>query len=273
MAGELTVDPAPAPTITANPQSKTYGSVFVFDGTPDEFTVSGLFNDDQVTSATLTSDGAPGTAPVAGSPYAINIGNAVGFGLENYVSPPIFVAGELTVDPRPRPPSPPTTRARPTAACSSSTAPQTSSPASGLFNDDQVTSATLTSDGAPGTAPVAGSPYLINIGDEASGSKTTSAPRSLWRASPFTLRPRPPSPPTPRARPTAACCFDGTPDEFTVSGLFNDDQVTSATLTSDGAPGTPWWRAARTQSTSAMLWVPGSKTTSAPRSLWRAHLP
>ena len=81
--------------ITANSQSKTYGDVFVFNGT--EFSVTGgtLFFSDSVDSATLASLGAVGTAGVGD--YDINISNAVGTGLSNYnIS---YVPGVLTVDP------------------------------------------------------------------------------------------------------------------------------------------------------------------------------
>ena len=47
-------------TITANPISKTYGNTLTFAGT--EFTASGLFNSDSISTVTLTSAGAPATA-------------------------------------------------------------------------------------------------------------------------------------------------------------------------------------------------------------------
>src|SRR5262249_46369761 len=64
----FTINPASL-TITANNQSKTYGTAFSFTGT--EFTAGATFNGDTVTSVTLTSAGAPATATVAGSPYSI----------------------------------------------------------------------------------------------------------------------------------------------------------------------------------------------------------
>jgi gliding motility-associated-like protein len=81
-------------TITANDQSKTYGSAFTFTGT--EFTVTGLANGDAVTSVTLTSAGAPATAGVAGSPYPITPGAAVGTGLSNYTI--VYKNGSFTVN-------------------------------------------------------------------------------------------------------------------------------------------------------------------------------
>lgn len=76
--GSVSVTPAPL-TITANDATKAFGSTLTFTGT--EFTVTGLRNTDQVTRVTLTSDGAPAAATVAGSPYPIVASNAVGTGL------------------------------------------------------------------------------------------------------------------------------------------------------------------------------------------------
>jgi hypothetical protein len=55
--------------VTANNQTKPYGTAFAFNGT--EFTSSGLVNADTIGSATLVSAGAPAAAHVAGSPYPI----------------------------------------------------------------------------------------------------------------------------------------------------------------------------------------------------------
>ena len=79
----LTVN-AIALDITANNQSKNYGTTFTFTG--GEFTVgaSQLKNTDSVDSVTLTSAGAAPTATVAGSPYTITPSAAMGTGLSNY---------------------------------------------------------------------------------------------------------------------------------------------------------------------------------------------
>ena len=83
--GSLTVDKAEL-TISAEDQSKTYGDTVVFDTTSPsaDFSVVGLVNADTVTSVTLTSAGAAASATVAGSPYIIVIGGALGSGLGNY---------------------------------------------------------------------------------------------------------------------------------------------------------------------------------------------
>ena len=92
VAGNLAVTPAPL-TVTAHSITKTYGQTETFAGT--EFTADGLVNSDSVASVSLTSSGTPATAPVAGSPYAIIVSNAVGSGLENYTIN--YVNGTLTV--------------------------------------------------------------------------------------------------------------------------------------------------------------------------------
>ena len=66
--GQLTVNPV-ALTVTANNQAKNYGSTFTFTGS--EFAPAGLQNGETIGSVTLASAGAPATAHVAGSPYAI----------------------------------------------------------------------------------------------------------------------------------------------------------------------------------------------------------
>ena len=73
-------------SITAANQTKTYGDTVVFDTTTPstDFSVVGLVNSDTVTSVSLSSAGAPATATVAGSPYAISVGSAAGSGLANY---------------------------------------------------------------------------------------------------------------------------------------------------------------------------------------------
>jgi hypothetical protein len=62
--------------ITANDQSKTYGSTFLFNGS--EFTSSGLQNSETVGSVSLASAGAAAGAHVLGSPYAITPSAATG---------------------------------------------------------------------------------------------------------------------------------------------------------------------------------------------------
>ena len=78
-------------SITANGQTKTEGTTFIFSGT--EFTSSGLFSGNTATSVSLASGGTPGSA-AAGS-YAITVGNAQGTGLSNYLI--TYVEGVFSV--------------------------------------------------------------------------------------------------------------------------------------------------------------------------------
>ncbi len=75
----LTVNPA-ALTVTANPQSKTYGQTLPFGGDSTLFTPGGLLNGDMIGTVTLavSGNGGAATAPVAGSPYTITPSAATG---------------------------------------------------------------------------------------------------------------------------------------------------------------------------------------------------
>ncbi len=90
--GTLTVNQAPAITITANPQSKTYGATANLGTTA--FTPSGLVGGDTITGVTLTSAGSPATADVAN--YNIVPSNETGVNLANYAGVN-YVNGTLTV--------------------------------------------------------------------------------------------------------------------------------------------------------------------------------
>jgi hypothetical protein len=68
-------------TITAGNATKVFGQTKTFVGT--EFSTSGLYGTDNVASVTLSSTGAPASAPVG--PYPIVPGNAAGNGLGNYI--------------------------------------------------------------------------------------------------------------------------------------------------------------------------------------------
>ena len=81
-------------SVTASNTNKIYGQTITFAGT--EFTVSGLLSTDHVASVTLSSPGAVATAGVAGSPYTIDITNALGDdGLTNYLIS--YLPGTLTL--------------------------------------------------------------------------------------------------------------------------------------------------------------------------------
>jgi hypothetical protein len=223
--GTLMVDPAPL-TITADSRSKTYGQTVTFAG--PEFTTSGLVGGDTVSSVTETSPGAAATATVAGSPYPIIPGTAVGTGLSNYTIS--YVNGTLTVDPAPL---------TITANNASKIYGQTASLAgtafttSGLLNADTVTSVTETSTGAAVTATVAGSPYAI-IPGAAVGSGVGNYAIAYVNGT-LTLNP---APLTITANDASkafgqTATFPGT--AFLASGLVGGDTVSSVTETSTGS--------------------------------------
>ncbi|HVV94236.1 MAG TPA: MBG domain-containing protein [Hyphomicrobiales bacterium] len=223
---QIVVNPRPL-TVTADPESKTYGDAFTFGGT--EFSTTGLVNGDTVTSVDLASAGAPATATVAGGPYTITAGNATGTGLGNYAIS--YVTGLLTVD----------TRALTITANSLSKTYGDAftfggtefSTSAGLVNGDTVTSVDLASAGAPATATVAGGPYAIT----ASNAAGTGIGNYAITYVPGALSV------TPKALTVTAddltktygdtLTFAGT--EFTSAGLVNGDTITGVDLASSGA--------------------------------------
>ncbi len=95
-AGTLTVNTASLTlTITADNDSKTYGTLETFSATA--FTETGLVNSDTITSVTETSTGAPMSAAVG--TYPIVPSAATGSGLSNYTIG--YVDGTLTVNAAP----------------------------------------------------------------------------------------------------------------------------------------------------------------------------
>jgi phosphodiesterase/alkaline phosphatase D-like protein len=226
--GQLTVNRT-ALTVTANNRSKTYGQAVTFAGT--EFMATGLVNSDTVTRVTLTSTGAAATATVAGSPYAIVPSAAQGSGLGNYSIS--YVNGSLTVSPA---------ALTITANSRSKTYGQTVTFAgteftpSGLVNGDTVSSVTLTSTGAAGTATVAGSPYAIGP-SAAVGTGLANYSVSYVNGQLTVNRAALTITANNRSKTYGqAVSFAGT--EFTTMGLLNSDTVTSVTLTSAGAVAT-----------------------------------
>jgi hypothetical protein len=91
-SGILTVDKVGL-TITANNQTKQYGTTFNFTG--NEFTTAGLVNGDHVGGVTINSTGATATTNVAGGPYNIDISNATGSAMSNYNI--TYVGGHMNV--------------------------------------------------------------------------------------------------------------------------------------------------------------------------------
>jgi len=159
--GHFTVNPKGL-DITANDQSKTYGATFTFAGTEFTTVAGQLVNGDTVTSVTLTSAGAAGTATVTapGPTYAITPSAAVGSGLGNYTISYHNASVGLTVNPKGLDIT--ANDRTKTYGDTVSFAGTEFTPGTGqLVNGDTVTSVTLTSAGTVATASVAGSPYAI----------------------------------------------------------------------------------------------------------------
>src|SRR5690606_12305444 len=141
-------------TIAAKGQGKLYGDAVAFAGT--EFVARGVEKDDAVISVTLTSDGAAAVATV--DEYDIDVSDAQGTGLANYDI--TYVKGALVVEKKPL-----TIAAKGQGKLYGETVAfaGTEFTASGLENDDAVTSVTLTSDGAIALAVVGD--YYIEASD------------------------------------------------------------------------------------------------------------
>jgi hypothetical protein len=212
-------------TITPSNQTKVYGSTLSLNGT--EFTSVGLLNNDTISSASLTSLGTAATAGVTGSPYAINLGSAIGTGLANYAI--TYIPGALTV-----------TQAALTIAALDQRKVYGSSLALtgadfisvGLINGDLITSASLASAGVAATAGVTGSPYTISIGN-AVGTGLANYAISYVPAA-LTVAPAPLTLTALNQSKVygSTLIFAGT--EFSANGLKNGEIVGSVDFTSSG---------------------------------------
>ena len=147
--GTLTVNAAPL-TITANNDSKTYGTLKTFSSRA--FTETGLVNGDTITGVTETSTGAPASEPIGS--YPIILSTATGTGLSNYTI--TYINGTLTVNPATL-----TITSTSESKVYEMTATLTYTTA-GLVNGNKITSVTETSAGAVKTANVGSYPIDIS---------------------------------------------------------------------------------------------------------------
>jgi hypothetical protein len=227
----ITVQKAPL-MVTATNITKTYGQTYTFAGT--EFTTSGLVNGDVVTSATFSSPGQTPTANVAGSPYTINVTNALGdAGLTNYnIS---YATGLLTVN---------RANLAITANNQSKTYGQvftfigTEFTPVGLQNSETVGSVSLSSPGQPATASVAGSPYSITASAATGGTFDPNNYSISYFPGNLTVNKAPLGITANSTNKIygQTVTFAGT--EFVPSGLQNSETVGSVSLTSPGQPAT-----------------------------------
>ena len=221
--GTLTIDPATV-TITANSLTKTYGQTINFAG--NEFTSTGLQNGETVGSVSLASPGTPSSANVAGSPYTITVGGAVGgtFNPANYSI--TYVPGLLTVDPA-------GLTLTVTADNESKTYGQTFQftgdefTSTGLAGGDTIGSVTLASAGAPASANVGS--YPIVASNAAGGTFNPSNYAITYVAGTLTVDP---ALLTPGLTGTISKTYDGTTaatlaaGNYTLAGVISGDNVT-----------------------------------------------
>jgi filamentous hemagglutinin family protein len=219
-------------SVTANNQSKPYGSTFTPAGT--EFTSSGLQNGETIGNVTLTSAaGGPPTASVAGGPYAIVPSAATGgtFTPSNYTIS--YVNGALTVTP-----------VALTVTANDQVKAYGGSPflftgteftSSGLKNGDTIATVNLNSPAQLPTAPVGS--YPISVSGAAGPGFAASNYAITYVPGTFTVNPAGVTLVITANNVTktygTAITFNGT--EFTSSGLQNGETIGSVTLASAGA--------------------------------------
>ena len=230
--GVLTIAPAPL-TVTANNASKTYGQTTTFTGS--EFSANGLKNGETVGSVALNSAGAPATAGIAGSPYAVTASNATGgtFNPGNYSI--TYANGVLTIAPAPL---------TVTANNASKTYGQTTTftgsefTANGLKNGETVGSVNLSSAGTPASAGVAGSPYAVTASNATGGTFNPGNYSITYANGVLTIAPAPLTVTANNAAKTYGQTTTFTGSEFTANGIKNGETVGSATLNTAGAAAT-----------------------------------
>jgi len=224
--GTLTVTAAPL-TVTASDTNKVYGTTRVFGGTEFAITSGALVNGNTLTSVTLTSSGANGTA-VAGT-YPITPSAAVGSGLVNYSI--TYSNGTMTVVPA----------ALTVTANSTNKAYGTNRIFAGtefaitsgaLVNGNTLTSVTLTSAGTNASAPAGTYPItasaavgtgLVNYSITYSNGTLTVTPAALTVSANNTNKVY-----------GATRVFAGTEFAITGGALVNGNTLTSVTLASAG---------------------------------------
>ena len=220
--GILTVNAAPL-TITANNDSKTYGTLKTFSSTA--FTENGLVNGDTITAVTETSTGAPASATVG--TYPIVPSAATGTGLSNYTIG--YVNGTLTIN----------AAALTITANNDSktygtlkTFGSTAFTESGLVNGDAITGVTETSSGAPASATVG----TYNIVPSAATGTGLSNYTITYINGTLTVNAVTLTITANNDSKTYGTLKTFNSTAFTASGLVNGDTITGVTETSSGAP-------------------------------------
>ena len=261
--GSMVVTPAPL-TVTANNQTKVYGTAFPFIGS--EFTSSGLLNTDTIASATLVSAGTPAGASVVGSPYPIIPSAATGgtFTPSDYSIN--YINGAMTVTPLPL-----TVTASNVSKNYGDTPTLSAFTTSALANGETVGSVTETSPGRAATASVAGSPYVITPSSATGGTFTPTNYTITYVNGVLTVTPAPLTVTANDATKVYGQTATLPTSAFTSTGLKNDETISSVTETSPGTLAT----APVGNSPYAVTITPGSATggTFVPSNYTIAYLP
>ena len=219
-------------SVTATNITKSYGQTTSFAGT--EFISSGLVNGDTIASATISSLGAPPTAPVSGSPYTIAITNAVGDAcFTNYNI--TYTTGSLTVNTAPL---------AITASAEDKTYGQTVIFGSGsmlfgsvgLQNGESIGSVTLAVTGGGGVAIAPVNTYTITPSAATGGTFDTNNYSLSYYSGILTVNPAPLTITANAQSKTygANLTFGGGSALFTSTTLSNNDSVSSVTLACAG---------------------------------------
>lgn len=145
--GTLTIDPATL-TVTAGSGTSVYGEAVSTPG----YKVSGLVNGDTVTAVSV--DNTASSTSAVGD-YAVNASGATGTGLSNYTMQ--YVAGDWSITPQTL-----TVKANSGSVEYGQTAGGYGFSASGLLNNDTITSVTLST---PATSKSSVGQYAINASD------------------------------------------------------------------------------------------------------------
>ena len=232
--GTLTVNPATL-SITANPDSKTYGQTKTYGAGSTSFTSSGLQNEETIGSVTITaSGGAAATAPVASYTLTPSAAVAGTFTAGNYTI--TYNSGTLTVNPA---------ALSITASADSKTYGQTKTygagstafGSSGLQNGETIGSITLTDSGNGGLATAAVGSYTLSASGATGGTFTASNYTITYHSGTLSVGAAALDITANNAIKdcSQSLTFAGT--EFTTGAgqLVNGNTVTSVTLTSSGA--------------------------------------
>jgi hypothetical protein len=223
VSGTLTVNQR-ALTLTANNQSKTYGTAVPAAST--SFTTSGLVNGDTISGVTLVGSGLAANAAVGS--YTLTPSAATGTAAANYAIS--YVAGTMVVSAK----ALSITASNQSKTYGTNGISQTAFTVSGLVSGDAVANVTLSSTGAGSTA--AAGTYTITAGD-ASGTGLSNYNITYANGS-LTVNRKALTVTANNQSKVYGTAIQSGSNQFTTAGLVNSDTVTAVTLTSTGLAAT-----------------------------------